>query len=105
MTIRHEVDDLAKVGRFPDEDADEQTIEATQRLLERVAGPVTDDEAQVLATLFGPDGCYGLAWSLLHLIETAPGAANAIYPHTAADEWRCRLTRRVGSKCPHDATE
>lgn len=105
MTIRHEVEELAKVGRLPDEDADEQAIGATQRLLERIVAPVTDDEAQVLASLFGPDGCYGLAWTLLHLIETAPGAANATYPHTAADEWRCRLTRRVGSDCLHDAAE
>lgn len=105
MMIRHEVDKLAKAGRFPDEDADERAIEATQRLLGRIIAPVTDDEAQVMATLFGPDGCYGLAWTLLHLIETAPGAPNAVYPHAAADEWRCRLTRRVGSSCPHDATE
>ena len=23
--------------------------------------------------VFGPDECFGLAWSILHLIETAPG--------------------------------
>ncbi|MEU0382903.1 hypothetical protein [Streptomyces chartreusis] len=51
-----------------------EVISETQRLLERIPKPVTDDEAQALATLFGPDNCFGLAWTLLHLIETAPGA-------------------------------
>jgi len=38
-----------------------------------ISKPITDDEARALVTLFGPDDCYGAAWSILHLIESAPG--------------------------------
>ena len=44
-------------------------------MLESVAKPVTDDEAAALAQLFGPGDCFGLAWTLVHLVESAPRVA------------------------------
>ncbi|MCA3027947.1 MAG: hypothetical protein ING66_05030 [Rhodocyclaceae bacterium] len=49
------------------------TMQAFEDQLTRVQTPVTDEEACALVKLFGPDDCFGLAWTLLHLIETAPG--------------------------------
>jgi hypothetical protein len=48
-----------------------------------------------LVKLFGPDDCLGLAWTLLHLIETAPG-----WPVESAlvgleGEWIDRLRERA----------
>jgi len=37
--------------------------------LKDIARPIAQDEARELAKLFVPDSCFGLAWSLLHLIE------------------------------------
>ncbi|MEV6594217.1 hypothetical protein [Streptomyces acidicola] len=95
MSLRCEVADLVAAGPFPDEDAEVEAIEETQLLLERVPKPVTDKEARALATLFGTDNCFGLAWTLLHLIETAPGAILAEYEECADNKWVQMLNVRV----------
>jgi hypothetical protein len=87
VAVREAVEELVGVGRFPSEDATVEDIERTQRLLERVIAPVSDAEAQLLAGIFGPDNCFGLSWTLLHLIETAPGARNADYSDHAENDW------------------
>jgi hypothetical protein len=71
--VRQEIHDLVKLGPLPDEGATVERIAEYERLLLSISRPVTDEEATTLAGLFGPDDCYGLAWTLLHLIETAPG--------------------------------
>jgi hypothetical protein len=74
--MRQEVQDLVAMGPLPDAaEAAEDVLrlEEYQRLLDLIPKPVTDDEALALAALFGPDDCFGMAWTLLHLIESAPG--------------------------------
>jgi hypothetical protein len=56
---------------------------------------VTDDEAQLLASAFGSDDCYGLSWALLQLIETAPGARQARCPRGAGGGWLRLLAARA----------
>ena len=72
-----------------------QTVHAFEEQLSKVQKPVTDEEACALVKLFGPDDCVGLAWTLLHLIETAPG-----WPIESAligleGEWIRRLRERA----------
>jgi hypothetical protein len=43
-------------------------LEQRERLLHAIARPVSDEEAQLLVTCFGNDNCFGLAWTLLHLV-------------------------------------
>jgi hypothetical protein len=95
MSIRGEVEDLTSSGPLPSEDASEEEIAEAQRLLERITAPVSDEEAQALARLFGPDNCYGLSWTLLHLIETAPSAQSAKYSGNTDNQWVQLLTSRV----------
>ncbi|MBO8202064.1 hypothetical protein [Streptomyces smyrnaeus] len=95
MAIRRTVQNLVDAGPFPSEEGTEEEIAATQHLLEQIVAPVTDEEAQALATAFGPDDCYGLSWTLLHLIETAPNAQNAHYPQNADNPWVELLNSRV----------
>jgi hypothetical protein len=72
--MREEVRALVALGRFPAEhDAIPATVERHERALKAIARPVNDEEARALLNVFGPDDSFGLAWSLLHLIETAPG--------------------------------
>src|SRR5690349_8754519 len=95
MSIRREVTEFAGLGPLPDQDADEATIARHQDCLSRIVAPVADAEAAVLIELFGPDDCYGLAWTLLHLIESAPaGAPLNSEPGSDANEWvRCLWSR------------
>lgn len=61
----------------------------------KVKTPISDDEARALIKLFGPDDCFGLAWTLLHLIETAPGWPLKDVFDTSSGEWIDRLRERA----------
>jgi hypothetical protein len=95
VPIRQAVADFLAAGPLPDEDQSAEAIQHSQDLLEQIEAPVTDEEAAALAAGFGPDDCYGLAWTLLHLIETAPGAQTAEYPSESENRWVQLLRRRV----------
>lgn len=95
MPIRQAVADFLAAGPLPDEDQPAEDIERVEDLLGQIPSPVTDEEAQALAAGFGPDDCYGLAWTLLHLIETAPGARSAEYPADSENMWVKLLRSRV----------
>jgi len=70
MTIRPEVQVLVDFGPFPaSADAEVVDVERLGALLTRIAPPVTGEEAMTLLSCFGPDEAFGLAWTLLHLIE------------------------------------
>ncbi|MDO9029910.1 MAG: hypothetical protein Q7V09_05710 [Hydrogenophaga sp.] len=72
--MREEVKALVALGQFPiEQGAIPGVVERHEHALKSIAKPVSDDEARALVKVFGPDDCFGLAWSLLHLIETAPG--------------------------------
>jgi hypothetical protein len=72
--MRIEVVELAKLGPMPSSDtASMEAVDKYQTLIGSIEKPVTDEEAAVLVRAFGPDNCFGLMWSLVDLIETAPG--------------------------------
>lgn len=101
MPVRREVRDLVDAGPFPPEDqATEEHLDTIRRRLERIPRPVTEDEAQLLTTAFRPDDCYGLCWSLLHLIETAPGAPNAGRTPDLDNVWVRLLAERERNSRP-----
>ena len=95
MSIRQPVADFLAEGPLPDESHEAEAIDRAGDLLDRIERPVTDEEAMALVSGFGPDDCYGLAWSLLHLIETAPGAMTAEYSGDSENIWVQELRRRV----------
>ena len=95
LAIRKEVQDLAQLGPLPDSATSDETIALHQDQLKRITPPVTNDEAEVLLQCFGPDDCYGLAWTLLHLIESAPqGCPLKLQPSPSENEWVRRLWDR-----------
>jgi len=88
--------ELSKMGLLPSStDPDTETIEKFQTLLEAVQQPVSDEEACILVKLFGPDECFGLAWSLIHLIETAPSWPKLACLSGLENEWINKLRERV----------
>lgn len=72
--MRTEIKRLLLLGPLPSEDdATVDHLRLIEDILKTVSKPLTNDEARALVSLFGSDGCFGVAWSFLHLIETAPG--------------------------------
>ena len=100
--MRPAVQELATLGPLPSEDeATEEQVLHYQELLTSLTRPATDQEARVLVTLFGPDECFELAWTLLHLIESAPGwPLPDFLADTDANEWHVRLRRRAAPHQP-----
>jgi hypothetical protein len=67
------IEALARLGPLPGSDvATVDSVRAIEDQLSLVRSPVSDEEAKVLVKLFGPDDCFGLAWTLVHLIESSP---------------------------------
>ena len=98
MTVRDAVREFARLGPLPAEDDSsedaERKIDEAERGLLAITRPVTDDEAALLVRCFGPDNCFGLAWTLLHLVETAPSLPVSSPPPEDANPWLRRLWRR-----------
>ncbi|MFD7686714.1 hypothetical protein [Streptomyces sp. NPDC059781] len=82
--MRPEVSAFVADGPLPDEETGEEAeIDRRARQLEAMTRPLGLAEAEALAGCFGPDDCYGLAWTMAHLIETAPGPVYT--PEPASD--------------------
>ncbi|WP_448318216.1 hypothetical protein [Streptomyces sp. CO7] len=93
--MRPEVQAFVDAGPLPDEDAAEEEIQQRTDEFLAIARPVTGEEARALLACFGPDDCYGVAWSLLHLIETGPNPVLTVRPAPDANEWHHRLFDRA----------
>ncbi|KOU92153.1 MULTISPECIES: hypothetical protein [Streptomyces] len=97
--MRPEVHTFVADGPLPACDASEEEIDRRERQLTLISGPVTSEEAAALAACFGPDDCYGIAWMLVHLIETAPGPVPQLEdPGPGAGDWAEVLRARWGSE-------
>src|SRR6185437_15835490 len=98
--MRQEVRALLELGPMPSEDgATNEQVNAYGKLTERLTKPVSDDEARALIQILprGQSGSYfGLAWSVLHLIESAPHwpLLDSIQGDT---EWIQRLRERIAN--------
>jgi hypothetical protein len=82
---------------LPDEhSATEEQVDRLSDAIDKIARPVTAEEALLLISAFGPDDCFGVAWSLLHLIETEPGRTYVTEePGPDANEWVRRMWNRI----------
>jgi hypothetical protein len=95
MNVRSEIAELRALGPLPSEDLrDVELMKKYDRLYRAIAKPITDEEAMVLVRLFGHDGCFGLASSLMHLIETAPSWPIAECLEREDNEWINELRNR-----------
>ncbi|MFJ9079356.1 hypothetical protein ACIRO3_29555 [Streptomyces sp. NPDC102278] len=93
--MRPEVRAFVVDGPLPDRDASEKEIDRCAEQLEQIPKPVTSEEARALVSCFGPQDCYGVAWALMHLIETGPNPVLATDPGPDANEWHQRLFLRA----------
>lgn len=94
--VRPTVSQFVSLGAFPDsKDVLPQIIANQETLLRAIEPPISDAEAVELVKLFGPDDYFGLAWTLLHLIETAPHWPLRDCLRDTSNEWIALLSRRV----------
>ncbi|RYY83030.1 MAG: hypothetical protein EOO15_22065 [Chitinophagaceae bacterium] len=94
--MRKEVVILTTLGPLPSETAASvellKQLDAAYRAIDR---PITDEEAIALVEMFGKDGCFGLASSLAHLIETAPSWPLSQCLRNVANPWVVELRDRA----------
>lgn len=93
--MRSQIAELAALGTFPHElDATVVDVSNREELLRQIVPPVAEDEARTLLPLFGEDDFWGLAWSLVHLIETAPGWPYWDAIDDESNRWHVMLKKR-----------
>lgn len=96
LNIRKEIEELNALGPLPSEDSrDIELLKKYDYLYRAITPPLTDDEARILVKLFGSDGCFGLASSLVHLIETSPGWPLEDCLYNMDNEWVLELRNRA----------
>lgn len=95
--MREAVKHLVLLGAMPSSAAPIDEIETFERYLAQVTTPLTVKEAEELASLLPDDvdHVFGLAWTLLHLIETAPAPAVKERPDDSAGYWIRLLFQRA----------
>lgn len=95
LNVRKEIEEMSALGPLPSEDdVDVAVLKKYEELYRAIVKPVTDQEARKLVELFGPDGCFGLASSIMHLIETAPSWPLEDCLCDLSNEWKVELRNR-----------
>jgi len=96
MKMRKEIQNLVELGRLPsEEDASDDILRKLDEAFRAIERPIRDEEAEALLALFGDDNCYGLAFSIMHLIETAPGWPIRRCLENAHNPWILELKARA----------
>lgn len=74
-----------------------ETVEWADGLIELFERPAQDDEAVALLDLLSrsDDTCFGLNWTILHFIETAPGWPIWAALQDVQGEWAATLRQRL----------
>lgn len=94
--VRPEIKKLVSLGTFPPSNqVDAELVKSQESLLREIQSPISDDEARLLLRLFGPDDYFGLAWTILHLVESAPSWPITASLSDAKNEWILRLKERA----------
>ncbi len=98
--VRKAVEELLKLGPPPSEQEVIgakliSLVEEYERLISEIEEPVTDEEAKALVGLFGQDNFFGMNWTLVHLIETAPNWPGAEDLEPVENEWVKMLRDRA----------
>lgn len=73
MKIRTEIIKLKELGKMPNHDDDtveDDIIDQFENLLGSIEKPVNKDEAEILVKLFPKESCFGIEWTLLHVVES-----------------------------------
>ncbi|RZK27877.1 MAG: hypothetical protein EOO63_12455 [Hymenobacter sp.] len=98
MQVRKEIEALYQLGRLPDdsEDIGDGVLERYEALLGEIKSLSSPEEAEKIIALFPQTSCFGLEWTLLHLLETTPGwPIIAVIEQCPSPEWKQRMLARI----------
>jgi hypothetical protein len=99
VSVRDSVQRIVAWGRLPDDghDIGEDMLTKWAAAIDGLEGPLTDDEAIALLSCFPPDDStvFGVSWSLLHKIETAPYGPTFIEALDDRSWWVALLKERA----------
>ena len=98
--MRPEVIELEKLGPLPSCDSVLRDnlgdqVGRYEQLITRIESPVTDDEAKILVNLFSSDDCFGLDWTLVTLVESAPSWPIPECLENTSNQWIRLLRQRL----------
>jgi hypothetical protein len=96
--VRNCVSQLIALGRLPAENA--ATTDQLRQFEAAVSGisvPVSSEEAVALLDIFPPseESCFGIAWSLLHLVESCAKWPVSELGSRVPNYWTERLIERA----------
>jgi len=97
--MRESVAQLSALGRLPtDSQASVDQVRIYEGALGQVSAPLSNQEALALLGLLPHEegSCFGLAWTLVHLIETAPGWPLPALSDAPETPWTSALRERAG---------
>jgi hypothetical protein len=95
--VQKAVKNLLALGMLPRVSSDPRDVERFEHAISEIKYPLTDDEAAALIECFGEDDSFGLAWTLVHLIETSPTAFPKNEPSEDESFWKRVLYQRYSS--------
>src|SRR5687768_15601196 len=95
LLVRDAVKALVAAGPMPSEDDEDSDLENWEKPLLSLKAPLSDEEADALIGIFPPDLAFGLGFTLLHLVESAPGWGLAMAARIQEKEWRERAEKRL----------
>jgi hypothetical protein len=99
--MRSSIEKIRTLGVMPgDATADDQAVKRWEEAVGSIELPVSCEEATVLMGALPHDesSCFGLAWTMLHAIETAPGyGVDFVEQSAAVGPWRATLLHRLSN--------
>ncbi len=81
------VEVLVSLGQVPKVFAEPTEVKKYEEALGNIETPVSDEEASRLLACFGTDDGFGLAWTLVHIIETSSTPIPNSRPGPSANPW------------------
>jgi hypothetical protein len=99
MQIRAPVARLIALGQLPSGSAaTSEKLQVFEAALSMVPAKLTEAEVCAVVKLFPlkEDSCFGLAWSLVHLVESASSWPNDAALTEMSGPWKAILLERLG---------
>jgi hypothetical protein len=96
--MRKQLADFVALGVLPSEKtATVNQMEKIEAMLASIEKPLSEEEAAALIPVLGDDNCFGVAKSVLQLIESTPGWPLPACLLNTSNKWVAMLIQRADS--------
>jgi hypothetical protein len=98
--VRLIVQSIIALGKLPAESTGDspeigELVRKFETQIRQLQAPASLDEANGLLSVLGGDECYGLAWAIVHFIESAPDWVRGANLETVSPFWQEILDGRI----------